>query len=920
MALLSGTLRGGDESLTLELAVVGIAAFNSAMGRVDRRVEQSQTAWTRIGSTIKDIAVRAIGFLLARAIEGAIRLMGRLVRATAGFAIESVKKAIEFDSALVRLGIAAEGAEATQEDLRQAALALGRDLDIVGVDAVEAAEGLETLFLAGLDAEVIFGPQGLPQNIEEGTVQMGAFKNAADLAAVSTLELDQAAELAVAVLASFGGQLTTTAERTELLDTAFNEIVAVADLSTAEIADFQTALKNTGPTAASLGFSFEEVAQALGVLADNGVRGAQAGTRLRRMFANLNRDTKAVNELQAQLGISLFDATGATRPLRDVMADYSRVLRLDTAPQIISVVDATAEQTRLFNEAQDTVVDMTEAINDHNAGIKILSDRTLEKYNSQLAASNRVIAEYNELGSKQIETNGKMTQELRANIIQTLAGVHGQDAFNSLLSETNEETGELIDVFARYQPEVRQVVGLQERVNRVAESTAGQIERLKDFIETLRIELAGPFEDALGVVVGELVRMFVEFEKTGGLERLQEFLGNVAERLQVFLLDVIARAPEFIANLIDWWNRLREGFQQGSDFVENNLLPIFDKFREWFEIISPFIQELATTDIEGRLLPMFEAIRTVIQENVMPALEEFMPLIDEFLPVAIEHLTVLWETLLKPAFLTMADILVNFVIPVLGILIEQMIRGLVDAIRAAATFYFEYLAPALEDLFVWLSENVLPELERFATFLIEEVVPAIEEVANWLQNTFRPAVQETIEDLDIWWDLIKNVVIALKDRLLKELTNVAVFLQGVFHDAVEGANIIVDGFKRTIDALRRAFNRVKNAIQGVIDKIRAFVDAIANVSLPSWLEPSSPPPLFYALMDIKNAMDEISRTSAPNLARAFASLPAPALAGGPIPAGATSIQDNRQFNLTTQTTLGPGELALEFQGLELASR
>ena len=895
-----------------------MGTFLTSMRRVDSRVERSRGMWNKVGSTIKNIAVVAIGQLLARAIQGAIRLMGQLVRATADFAIDSVKKAIEFDSALVNLGIAAEGtAGIVDEDLRQAALALGRDLDIVGVDAQEAAEGLTTLFLAGLDADVIFGPQGLPQNIEEGSVQLGAFKNAADLAAVSTLELDQAAELAVAVLASFGQQTDTAEEKSALLNSAFNEMVAVADLSTAEIADFREALKNTGPTAASLGFSFDEVAAALGILADNGVRGAQAGTRLRRMFANLNRDTKAVNELQAQLGISLFDNTGALKPLRQTMFEYSQVLALDTAPQIISVIDATAEQTRQFNEAQDQVENMTEKIADHNAGIKILSDTTLEKYNSQLAGSNQVIAEYNELGTKQIETNGKMTEELRANIIQTLAGVHGQDAFNSLLSDAETSIEDNTDAFARYSPELRQVVGLQERVERVAESTAGQLERLKDFVETLRIELAGPFEDALGVVAGKLVEFFVEFRKTGGLERVQEFLTNIAERLQVFLLGVIANAPEIIATLVEWWEKLSGAFETGRGILES-LQPAFDTLREWFEIISPFVQDLVQTDMEGRLLPVFEALRKAVEEDILPALEGFLPFIDEFLPQAIEHLTEIWETFLKPAFLLLWEIITTFVIPVLGKLIALMITGLISALETAANIYFNHLGPALEEFFEEVAEFLLPILRDLADFLVEKALPAVIDVFEAIK-TFQERVVEVSEEIDVWIDLLGLLWEALKERVLAILTDVAVYLQGVFHDAITSATLIVEGFTLVFNALRDAVERVKDIIGDAIDKVKDFAASISNISLPSWLDPNSPPPLYYALVDIRNAMDDISRTSAPNLARAFASIPAPAgLSSGNNFSSSTT--DARQFNLTTNTNLDAGQLALEFRELELASR
>lgn len=59
------------------------------------------------------------------------------------------------------------------------------------------------------------------------------------------------------------------------------------------------------------------------------------------------------------------------------------------------------------------------------------------------------------------------------------------------------------------------------------------------------------------------------------------------------------------------------------------------------------------------------------------------------------------------------------------------------------------------------------------------------------------------------------------------------------------------------------FGSINNAIAGVIDWFRRLRDSISQLSLPSWLKPGSPPPLYFALMNINEALKTVARNSLP---------------------------------------------------------
>ena len=149
-------------------------------------------------------------------------------------------------------------------------------VDPLSVGAQTTAEAITGLYKAGLSTGEIFGDL---QGYRAGTTELGgALRASVDLAAASELDMVQASELAAITLASFGGELTTEAERAEFINAAMNNFVQTADGSVASVADLQAAFVNVGPTAAAMGMGVEDVNTALGILSTRGITGSEAGT------------------------------------------------------------------------------------------------------------------------------------------------------------------------------------------------------------------------------------------------------------------------------------------------------------------------------------------------------------------------------------------------------------------------------------------------------------------------------------------------------------------------------------------------------------------------------------------------------------------------------------------------------------------
>ena len=94
-----------------------------------------------------------------------------------------------------------------------------------------------------------------------------------------------------------------------------------------------------GGTAKVLAGGTTEMNTALGILADNGVKGAEGGTALRNVILSLSAPTDKAAKKMQELGLEVFDAQGNMRPLNDIFKDLDSTLSTMTQ----------GEQTQVLN-------------------------------------------------------------------------------------------------------------------------------------------------------------------------------------------------------------------------------------------------------------------------------------------------------------------------------------------------------------------------------------------------------------------------------------------------------------------------------------------------------------------------------------------------------------------------------------------
>lgn len=217
----------------------------------------------------------------------------------AGMTVATKRGAGEFEKSMNNVHAALRGISADQlEALSESARRLGPE---VGRSAAEAADGIETLGLAGMGASDILNG-GLAQTLR--------------LAAANAADLGQSAAIVTDVMAQFS-------KGSGDLEAVVNNITGALDASKLGFNDFKDAIAQGGGVAGAAGVSFEDFNTALAGTSALFGSGSDAGTSFKTFISTLTPQSKEAAEMMQKLGLDFYDATGRMKG----MADIAEMLR-----------------------------------------------------------------------------------------------------------------------------------------------------------------------------------------------------------------------------------------------------------------------------------------------------------------------------------------------------------------------------------------------------------------------------------------------------------------------------------------------------------------------------------------------------------------------------------------------------------------
>ena len=194
--------------------------------------------------------------------------------------------------------------------------------------ATQAGQGLDFLALAGFNSAQAMASLGL-------TI---------DLATIASVDLARATDIASDALGAFG-LLTEDTEQLERNFTRQNDVMALTMSRTnTNLEDMFESIKKGAPVFTLTGQSIETFSALVGIMASDGVKGAESGTALRNMMLRLSDATPKAKRALKTLGIQIADDAGNFRDIVDIFAD------LEIGLEGIGKVKQTALLARIFGK------------------------------------------------------------------------------------------------------------------------------------------------------------------------------------------------------------------------------------------------------------------------------------------------------------------------------------------------------------------------------------------------------------------------------------------------------------------------------------------------------------------------------------------------------------------------------------------
>lgn len=333
----------------------------------------------------------------------------KLTAPIVGVAGAATKLGIDFEKAMSEVQ-AASGASAEElEQLERVAREAGATTD---KSASEAASALKNMALAGWSVE------------ESQEALLPVLK----LSSAANMDLDRTSSLVTDTMSTLGLEI-------EDLELYLDILAETSRNSNTDIDQLGEAFLNVGGKLEQLGVGVYEGATTLGILANNGIKGSEAGRGLNAVLTNLTHPTGQAKVAMEELGISVFDNTGRFIGIEESLklVDDAMEGMTDQQRNMYMSMIAGKEHSKTFGALMNSLDGDFEELSETVWGVEDALDQMYE------TATDNTMGAINNLKSAVEELGLKIFENLQPHIEKLVEWVQNvTDKFNALTPEQQE--------------------------------------------------------------------------------------------------------------------------------------------------------------------------------------------------------------------------------------------------------------------------------------------------------------------------------------------------------------------------------------------------------------------------------------------------------------------------------------------------
>ncbi len=695
---------------------------------------QEQAATTSV--TLEKIAAAGDKFEKAGdSITNAGKQISVASAAVTGLGVAAVKTAADFDSAMANVAAISGATGDDLQALRDKAREMGEKTKF---SASEAADAMSYMAMAGWKTgDMLSGIEGIM-----------------NLAAASGEDLATTSDIVTDALTAFG----LTAE-----DSAhFADILAAASSNAnTNVSMMGETFKYCAPVAGALGYSAEDVAEAIGLMGNAGIKSTQAGTALRTMMTKLQGELKLSGEALGEVTIQTANADGSMRELSDILADcrtaFSKMSESEAAAAAETLVGKNAMSgfLALMNSAPGDIDKLRNAIENCDGSAEDMAAIMQDNLNGQLTI------------------------------------------LKSQLEELAISFGEML------MPVIRKVVtavqGFVDKLNNMDEAQRKTIITIGLVIAAL-----GPFLVILGTVistVGKSMKAYASAAKgikklmvavksgTGIFGKLGTALGGISAPVLaiVAVIAVLVAAfthlwktnDGFRENIIATWTQIKETVSNFCQGIVDRLNSLGFEFSSITEVLK------AVWDGFCNLLgPVFEGAFRFISDTLSTVLDVILNTVDFFIAVFSGDWEGAWEAV-KNIFSSIWNGLVSWFTNIL-----ETIKGVLDVALGWIGTSWEQVWSGVKNFFT----NIWNSIKSFISNTINAISTTISNVINGIKSTVSNvfnSIKTTISNIfngikdtaTTVWNAIKNAITTpienAKEKVREAINAIKGFFSGL---------------------------------------------------------------------------------------------------------------------------------------------
>ena len=712
------------------------------------------------------------------------------------------KFAMDFDSEMSKVK-AISGASGDEFDqLRNKAREMGAKTKF---SATEAAQAMSYMAMAGWDnKQMLDGIDGIM-----------------NLAAASGEDLALTSDIVTDAITAFGLSAKDSSHFVDVL-------AATSSSSNTNVAMMGETFKYAAPIAGTLGYSIEDTALAIGLMANAGIKGSQAGTALRSGLTRLASPTKEVEKGMEMLGLSIEDVQG--KPLDETL----RIFR---------------------NSFKD--LDGTQQA---QAASLIFGKNAMSGMLGIIQASE---GDYNKL-SQAISGADGAANDMATTMQDNLGG--DLDKLKSAAEELAISFGELL------MPALRDVVDkvrdFVDKLNAMPDSTKQVLLDIAGFVAVLGpvIFIVGKISSGIGLISGALAVMqgsmvgatpamiglskiftgikaaasalgtfitghFIPIIIVAGLaaiaywiykhwDEIKEYLSNVWESIKEIATSVWTGIKEFFSNIWDgikeawaaFWDSIGVWINEKIQAIVDTVKPIFDTFINVFKVGWMLIEEIFNTAwelISGFFRENWQSL-VEIAKMVFNPLKDFITAIWEGIKTATMSV---WNAIsgwIKGIWKAISD----FARPIFDG-IKAFISGVWDGINTATSTAWNGIKTTLSGIWQGISNFVRPIFEGIKNFISgvwQAISTTTANVWNGIKNTTSSiwnGIKSTISSI---WEGIKSTVSSAINSVSSTISN-------IWNSIKNTTASIWNGIKNSITG---PMNEAKRIVGNAIERIKSF--------------------------------------------------------------------------------------------------